>query len=147
MSTDTNLDLVRRAVELINQGDFDGAAALYAPDLVSHNAPPGTPPGPAFLVTELAQQREVFPDWHNTIEDLLACGDKVVVRQTFRGTHRGEWRLPYGTLPLTGRPVEFPNVWIYWIADGRIAEAWGAAQWSRAFFQLGATLHRGSPAG
>ena len=32
--------------------------------------------------------RHAFPDFHNTIEDLVGEGDKVVARLTYRGMHR-----------------------------------------------------------
>ena len=70
------------------------------------------------LVT--VDQSAPFPDLHRTIDDLVAEGDKVVVRQTIRGTHRGE----YLGVPPTGKPVTFTAVAIFRLADGRIVESW-----------------------
>jgi predicted ester cyclase len=63
-----------------------------------------------------------FPDFELAIEDLIAEGDKVVVRWTFTGTHSG---------PLTvGKRVKVPNcLAIYRIADGKIAE--GTMTWNK----------------
>jgi len=46
------------------------------------------------------------------------------VRVTATGTHTGEWNLFGVTLPPTGRAVILPMVFIWRIADGRLAEGW-----------------------
>lgn len=61
-----------------------------------------------------------FPDLHRAVEDLIAEGDRVVARQTMRGTHRGE----YMGIPPTRRHVTFTATGIYRIADGRVVESW-----------------------
>ena len=61
-----------------------------------------------------------FPDLHRTVDDVVAEGDKVVARQTMRGTHTGK----YLGIPPTGRKVTFTAIGIYRIKDGKIAEAW-----------------------
>jgi steroid delta-isomerase-like uncharacterized protein len=59
-----------------------------------------------------------FPDVHCTIEDILAEGDKVVLRWRSKGTHRGELQ---GIAP-TGRPVDVPGTAIYRFSNGKIVE-------------------------
>lgn len=65
--------------------------------------------------------RRAFPDIQTTAEDLIAEGDKVVVRQTISGTHRGEYM---GIAP-TGRSVRYDEIFVYRFANGRIVEVWG----------------------
>jgi predicted ester cyclase len=67
------------------------------------------------------------PDVQGTIEDMVAEGEKVAVRWTFRGTHTGE-------SPLTGAPTGTPFTLVamslYRFANGKIEEDWGVdAQW------------------
>jgi predicted ester cyclase len=64
--------------------------------------------------------RRAFPDFHNRIEELVAEGDKVVVRLTYTGTHHGEL---FGVGP-TGTRVTYAGVAIFRIEAGRIAEGW-----------------------
>jgi len=64
--------------------------------------------------------RTAFPDFHNTIEDLIAEGDKVVARLTYDGTHRGEI---FGVAP-TGRKIEYSGVAIFRLVDKRIVDGW-----------------------
>jgi predicted ester cyclase len=61
-----------------------------------------------------------FPDLHARIDELVAEGDRVAVRLTFRGTHQGEFL----GVPATGRTVEYVSHEFYRIADGLVAEEW-----------------------
>ena len=61
-----------------------------------------------------------FPDYRITIEDLIAEGDKVAKRWTFRGTHTGEF---LGIAP-TGKKVMMRAVTIYCFADGKVTDIW-----------------------
>ena len=61
-----------------------------------------------------------FPRYELPPDDIIAEGDKVVVRATMRATHLGEF---FG-VPATGKEVTMPLIIIYRIADGRIVEHW-----------------------
>lgn len=64
--------------------------------------------------------RVAFPDAAFTIEDMVAAGDRVALRLTMRGTHRGV----FNGIPPTGRSVVVSGVSIERIVDGRIVEGW-----------------------
>jgi predicted ester cyclase len=70
-----------------------------------------------------------------TPEKRIAEGDKVVLRWTFRGTHRG----PLRGIPPAGRTVEWTGVDIYTVAAGQIADLVRAADTLALLQQLGAT--------
>src|SRR6266487_536256 len=74
-----------------------------------------------------------FPDFHFTIEDAIAEGNKVAVRLTARGTHRG----PLGDIPPTGNQVANTAIVIFRITDGKIVERWGVADQLLLLQQLG----------
>ncbi len=63
-----------------------------------------------------------FPDGHVTTEGLIAEGDQVVERFSFRGTNTGSLM----HLPATGKKVIFSGVSVFRIANGKIVEHWGA---------------------
>src|SRR5438552_14122867 len=75
-----------------------------------------------------------FPDLRHTIEDQIAEGDRVVVRLTARGTHRG----PLGTLPATGRRMAVAETAIFLLDGNRIAEQWPQVDALGMLQQLGA---------
>lgn len=68
----------------------------------------------------LRRELETFPDAFERIEDMLAEGDKVAVRQRFQGTQQG-WM---GAYPPTGKTVTANYIAIYRIQHDQIVEAW-----------------------
>jgi predicted ester cyclase len=120
--------------EVVSNGDLALADELLAPDYRLHF--PGLPEpvdreGHKQLVMGF---RTGFPDWIETVDDVIAEHDKVVIRVTGRGTHDGEFQ---GIGP-TGRQVTATGIGIGRIADGRIVEAWAAYDALGLLRQLGA---------
>lgn len=76
----------------------------------------------------------VFPGYQLTAEDMVAEGDKVVVRTTMRGVHQG----PLMNIPPTGKEVTLPFIIIYRIAGHKIMEHWIIADQLGLMQQLGA---------
>jgi steroid delta-isomerase-like uncharacterized protein len=116
---DANVALVRAGFEAFNQGDADACVALMAPDFVMNLAGlPRCRPGRVAAGVEVIKR--AFPDLHVRIDDVVAAGDQVAVRLTFRGTHQRD----YLGLPATGRAIEYVSHEFYRIAGGLIAEEW-----------------------
>ena len=67
----------------------------------------------------IEQERKGFSDFHVTIEDIIAEGDKVWVRTKETATHTGEFR---GLAP-TNKKITYTAVAIWRIVDGKIVEA------------------------
>ncbi len=61
-----------------------------------------------------------FPDFSNTIEEVVAQETKIVARLTYRGTHRGEL---FG-IPPTGKRIAYSGAAFFRISRGKIAEGW-----------------------
>ena len=92
MAAEENKAVVRREMEeLFNHtGNLDTVEEIIAPDYVSYEPTSGETRGIEGAKQFAATYREAFPDLENTIEDMVAEGDKVVVRFRARGTHQGE---------------------------------------------------------
>lgn len=114
--------IVRRyAEEVWNQGALDPIDRYIASDYIRHD--PGLPAairGPEGIKQLVPMYRAAFPDIHFTAADIIADGDRVVVRWDVRGTHRGELM---GIEP-TGREVRLTTIEIFRLTDGKIAEQW-----------------------
>jgi steroid delta-isomerase-like uncharacterized protein len=120
MSTAENKALIRRVFdEALNAGELSLLDQLFADDFVD-NATPEQRPGPRGVKDYFRAVRTGFPDMRVTIDDLLAEGDKVVVRTTWRGTHLG----PYEGIAPTGKTVARTMIQIFRVADGKIQEEW-----------------------
>ncbi|MCY9670092.1 ester cyclase [Paenibacillus alginolyticus] len=61
---------------------------------------------------------EAFPDKLYTVEEIIAQGEKVIVRMVVKGTHRG---LFFGN-PPTGNSINVTLYRQYRVVDGKIAE-------------------------
>ena len=137
MSTEANTAIVVQLYEEIwNRGDLDLADKLVAPNAINHDPqlPSGVPGGPQGLKAAVTMLRSAFPDDHHTIEDLVAEGDKVVVRLTHSGTHQGTLL----GLPPTGKRITNTSIHIFRLADGQIVEAWANRDDLGLMQQLGA---------
>ncbi len=123
MSTEENKAVVRREIEeLFNHtGNLDAADELFAPNYVGHVASFEDLHGAEAVKQFAATERQAFPDLQNTIEDLIAEGDKVVTFYRARGTHRGESEA-FG--PPTGNQIEVTGIVIQRFAEGKIVEDW-----------------------
>ena len=119
MSTEENKALVRRAYDALNQGNWEVVYEAFSPDLVLHNASTtmqGLDAYKQFLSTFFT----AFPDARFTLEDVIAEGDTVVVRQTWRGTHTGNFR----GIPPTGKQVSGMGIIITRNVNGKAVELW-----------------------
>ena len=120
MSTEQNKALVRRLMEeVFNRGNISLVDELFAPDFVEHEElPPGIPAGSEGVKQMSTMFRSAFPDFKATIDDMIAEGDKVVVRGTWSGTHKGEFM----GIPPTGKRVSIGVIDIIRIAGGKFVE-------------------------
>jgi steroid delta-isomerase-like uncharacterized protein len=118
--TEANKRVIRAFAEAINARDWKRLDDLVAIDFVRHsNAAPGIG-SREDLKRYLRSEVEIFPDAYESIEDMLAEGDRIAVRHAFRGTQVG----PMESFPASGRIMTADYLAIYRVADGKIAEAW-----------------------
>jgi predicted ester cyclase len=114
-------DLVRRFVDECQTGSSEIAfSELLDANVIDHNLPPGVAPGAQGVHQQFDGFRAAFPDFHATILDQIAEGDKVVTRKVFSGTHLGSLQ---GIEP-TGRTVEIHVIDIVRVANSKIVEHW-----------------------
>lgn len=73
----------------------------------------------------------------------MAVGDKVIERTTAGGTHKGE----FNGIPATGKRVEWTEIHIYQLANGKVVELWSEIDFLAILMQLGAIPALGQDAG
>jgi steroid delta-isomerase-like uncharacterized protein len=132
-SAQANAALVRASVEAFNAGDTKRLLTVAAPDLVMHVAEAPEP----IVGRETWQQgfetmKRAFPDLEAEIDDVVAAGDRVAVRLTFRGTHAGEFL----GIPATGRTIHYVSHEFYRVDDGLVVEEWICSDMASLFRQL-----------
>ena len=134
MSTEENKALLRRYQEAYNTNNLDALDQLVAADLITHSLMPGLPAGREGGKQIHRMTMAAIPDLYTAIEDLLAEGDKVVMRFTATGTFKNE----FIGLPPTGKPIKFTGISIFRVAGGKIVEHWGQEDELGLMRQLGA---------
>jgi steroid delta-isomerase-like uncharacterized protein len=114
-----NKAIIRNAVEQIwNQGNLDVTDELFATDYVYHGI--SEIHGAGGIKKHVAALRTSFPDFHLSLEDMIAEGDKVVSRWTGGGKQMGEFM----GVPPSGKQVNITGIIISRIANGKIVEEW-----------------------
>jgi len=137
MSTEENKALVLQLLNGLNEvlkgGDIDAFVEKFvASDFISHDPVSGEGDLEA-LEKEVKELRDAFPDLEWTIEDMIAEGDKVVIRLTHRATHQGEFM---GVKPK-GKQVAYNGTAIFRLKGGKIVEEWVYSDYLGLMQQLG----------
>ena len=117
MSLEKNKAVVRRLFEVFDEQNLGLLDELVAHDYIDH---PRQFQGLENYKKHLSMFYKSFPDSHETIEDIIAEGDKVCIRIKGTATHKGEYR---GLAP-TGKKITWEANTILRITDGKIAEMW-----------------------
>lgn len=127
-STEQNKASLLRWMNALNERNVSAldksADELYTADYVLHH--PGVrdlPQGPAGVKQWVANVLKSFPDLHTTVEDVIAEGDKVVVRFTVQATDQC---VLHG-VPPTEKRVTFAGISIVRFVAGKMAEEWELA--------------------
>jgi predicted ester cyclase len=143
MSTEENKAKVRRNIEeAFNKGNLAVADEIIAANYVLH-APGQEFKGPEGFKQYGTMMRTGFPDFHMTIEDMVADGDNVACRFTVRGTHKGDLM---GIAP-TGKQVTITGIVISRFAGGKEVEAWASPDMLAMMQQLGVVPPMGQGGG
>ncbi|MFI5336058.1 MAG: ester cyclase [Opitutales bacterium] len=133
---DRNKVIARRVFEEnFNQGRFQVADEIYAPDFKNHGLH-----GSAGLREDQSAvhaEKHAFPDLRMSVDLLVAEGDLVTAVWTFRGTHTAGG---YGGLPPTGTRIEMRGITVWRIVDGRIRDEWSSFDEMGAYSQVIAHL-------
>lgn len=105
---------------LWNKWDLSAVQDILSPDISFRGSLGLTKKGHSGFIDYVELVRSAFPDFHNTVEELIAEADNVVARLTYVGTHRGEL---FG-IPPTGRQVKYAGIAIFRITGSRITDVW-----------------------
>jgi predicted ester cyclase len=116
-----NKRLVRRFYKEV-YGDWNMSLVdeVVSPRFTSHDWPEGSPTGPQGFAAFYSAIRTALPDARYEVDDMIAEGDKVVVRWRLLGTHQGDFR---GIAP-TGRAIALKGIAIYRVDGGMLMERW-----------------------
>jgi len=116
---EANKQLYRDCLEtIINKRQPDAAERCFTIDFIEHN--PNLPQGLAGRKQFVANLLAGFSDYHAEIQDMLAEGNRLVVRTLWTGTQDGAFL----GQPASGRKVRFATADFFRIENGKLAEHW-----------------------
>ena len=122
MSLEENKAIVCRLIEAENKHNVALLDEFIAPDFVDERNTPFELRGLESYKQFETNVIQGFPDFQETIEDIIAEGDKVWVYFRFTGTHTGEWNLFGIPLAPTGKKITWTGVNIWRIVEGKVVE-------------------------
>jgi steroid delta-isomerase-like uncharacterized protein len=130
-----NEAVVRRFMEEVwSEGRLSVAEELVAADHL-HHLGDDTLRGPGGIKEAATWLRTAFPDLRFEVDDLISDGDRVVLRWTARGTHRGT----FADVAPTGRRVVWTGCDWFRLRSGRLVEAFVLADGGALYDQLTST--------
>jgi steroid delta-isomerase-like uncharacterized protein len=129
-----NKALVMRVEEAWKKGDIEAAKKFLSPDYVGHIS--GKDVSLEDTIEALKQKIAMFPDSTSSAEDIIAKGDKVIVRSITRATYEGDVE----GFPATGSKIEIEGIEIVRVEDGKIVESWAEFDSLGLMMQLGYEL-------
>jgi predicted ester cyclase/ketosteroid isomerase-like protein len=129
---EANKAIVRRYFETFNAGDFGRLDEIVSQDYGDRLE--GQTAGIKVIKDYLQGLKSSFPDFTWTIQQIIAEGDRVAVLNRVTGTHLHD----FGEMKATGNRVDFQAFQIYRIADGKLAEHWEVADFTKFQEQLSA---------
>ena len=120
-NTEENKAIARREIEeMWNQGQLDVIDEIFAADFVFHVLGSPDIQGTEGYKQFVTMYRTAFPDLQFTIKDQIAEEDKVVIRWSTTGTHKGELM----GIPPTGLTAPTPGITIGRYTGGKCVESW-----------------------
>ena len=99
--------------DFVNLRKSEVALKNFSDDFLDHDEPMGVAVGPEAAKTMMEGAYQRWPDLHVTVEDILAEGDKVMVRNSWTGTDSA-----------TGQKMEFHGFVLWRFANKKIVEQW-----------------------
>lgn len=132
-----NVATVQDAFARFNQRDWKGLTGLYTSDAaISEQTAPADIEGSKAIGKYFAELGKGFPDAQQTVDDIWAAGDFVVVESTFAGTNNGA--LPsMGVKKATKKPVTLHDAHVFRLDQGKILQHWIFGNGMAAAIQLG----------
>jgi predicted ester cyclase len=135
VSLEEDKAIVRKVTEAENNRDLAVIEKLISPTFFNQSL---QLQGPEGYRQFLAMLFKAFPNWHETIEDTIAEGDKVCVHLKIdTGPHTGEFNFLGITVSPTGEKSTVKSIQIWRTADGKVEEQESVVDELDLFKQMG----------
>jgi steroid delta-isomerase-like uncharacterized protein len=132
-----NKELISNFFEELDKGNAEIVKEIFASDVKSYWPSGSTVPTSQEELFEMTKMfLNAFADLNHTIEEIIAKGDKVIIRFIVRGTHQAELQ----GIPPTGNKIEFSVISVLRFENGKVVEQWQESDALGMMQQLGMEL-------
>ncbi|HEY8642731.1 MAG TPA: ester cyclase [Candidatus Dormibacteraeota bacterium] len=134
--SEANKEIVRKIQAAWNANALDELDQYFAPDFLARSNAPGMPPGLEGAKAARARSNQLFADRKVETVELVAEGEKVLIRNRITGTNTAG--VPWLGAEANGQPYDFESWSVYTIRDGKVVEHVGLNDMYRFAMQAGA---------
>jgi predicted ester cyclase len=139
MNLEINKEIAQRFIQYWGKSGLNIINELASPEILVHyQVFPGPIKGISIFKQVISAALSIFTDSEMRVDDVIAEGNKVVLRWSFSATHNGEF--PPG-VQRTGKRVTWTGINIYQIEGGKIVEMWAEENLIALFRQIGLIPH------
>lgn len=133
-----NKVIVSEVFKAIDSNNFDKLGQLLSDDFVLDAPGLAEPWRKEMIFLAIKTHYASFPDWTHHIEDLVAEGDKVMIRGTGTGTNN----LPIKGMKPTGQKITQASMSLMIVVDGKVKHWWALEDNLGYMQQLGMELKK-----
>jgi len=118
-----NIKVVRNFIEeVLNRGNLEKMEEYWDNDLIWHAGSFGEVKGIRDYKRMVTKSAEVLKQMYHQIDDIFACGNKVVVRFTHSATQAASFL----GVPNSNKRISWLGIAIYKLDNCKITDAWFA---------------------
>lgn len=143
MSSQENINAVRRAIKAFNTGDTNNVHEFISSEYINRESQKAKDSyrsqltGPEEFIDTIKNLRSAFPDLHYEEQEIISQDDRVVFIGIVTGTHKGSFFF----IPPTGNKISYEAVHIHIIGkDGKIIEHRAIRDDLKFMWQLGLVI-------
>ena len=114
----------------VNEKDLTQADRSFSADFLDHDEPTGVEVGIEAAKAMMQRAHARWPDLHVEVIDIMAEGDRVMVRNVWTGTEAA-----------SQKRSEFHGFVLWRFANGKIVERWATITQPKEISQSGASGH------
>jgi predicted ester cyclase len=127
-SVAANIRVVREFLQdVIEEHHGSDAANYLTSDVVFHAGTVGTFTGSTAVAGLFNTLVTAFPDMHSNVEDIFGSGNEVLLRLD---VNAGAQKAALLNIPASGRNVQWTEMDLFRLQDGKISEEWADPDWT-----------------
>ena len=124
---------LRINAEIWNKQRFELIPECFTEDFVADYSPRVVREGRDQIEQMVKSAHSTFSGFTETVHDIIANDDSIVLHFTISGVHAGDW----GSVPATNKQVKYDEIIIMKVRDGKVCHQIGITDTLLALQQMG----------